>query len=133
MQIVRRKFAEPCDIQHYREQIQANFQLGLSTSDFHWSFQICVANPGRFIASWTLLAVLFGEVSCNMNHEIIENAHYHHFHCQGKLYEFVRQAAWTPEQLSSFVIPPEPEEGEEEDGHGQWPMVANGHHQHQRQ
>uniref|UniRef100_A0A914HJ74 Uncharacterized protein n=1 Tax=Globodera rostochiensis TaxID=31243 RepID=A0A914HJ74_GLORO len=45
--------------------------------------QICVANPGRFLASWALLVTLFGEE---------------------KLYDFVRESRWTESELKPFVI-----------------------------
>ncbi|KAL3068122.1 hypothetical protein niasHS_011045 [Heterodera schachtii] len=45
--------------------------------------QICVANPGRFLASWALLVTLFGEE---------------------KLYDFVRESRWTEAELKPFFI-----------------------------
>ncbi|KAL7080303.1 hypothetical protein ACQ4LE_000112 [Meloidogyne hapla] len=64
--IVRKKFGDVREPEHYKEQIQ-----------------ICVANPGRFMASWTLLAALFGEA---------------------KLYDYIRKNAWSKEDLKDFEI-----------------------------
>jgi len=47
--------------EYYREQIQV-FTNCIWQQVYEWSFQICVANPGRFLASWQLLVALFGEV-----------------------------------------------------------------------
>lgn len=57
---------EACNPGRYREQIK-----------------ICVANPGRFSASWAMLVAVFGEI---------------------ELYDYVRKCAWTREQLKPFVI-----------------------------
>ncbi|KAF7635092.1 hypothetical protein Mgra_00005533 [Meloidogyne graminicola] len=61
-----KKFEDVRKLEHYKEQVQ-----------------ICVANPGRFNASWTLLSKLFGEA---------------------ELYDYIRKSAWTKEDLKNFEI-----------------------------
>ncbi|CAK5013618.1 unnamed protein product [Meloidogyne enterolobii] len=62
--------------EHYKEQIQ-----------------ICVANPGRFMASWTLLASLFSEA---------------------KLYDYIKKSDWSKEELKNFKISDELDYGNQQ-------------------
>ncbi|KAL7080752.1 hypothetical protein ACQ4LE_000551 [Meloidogyne hapla] len=64
--IIRKKLEKIKEPEHYKEQIQ-----------------LCVANPGKFQASWTLLAKMFGEP---------------------KLYDYIRKNAWSKEELKNFEI-----------------------------
>ncbi|KAF7636970.1 hypothetical protein Mgra_00003549 [Meloidogyne graminicola] len=51
--------------------------------DYKEQIQICVANPGRFRASWTLLVILFGEA---------------------ELYNYINKNAWNKKELKKFEI-----------------------------
>uniref|UniRef100_A0A914MU69 Uncharacterized protein n=1 Tax=Meloidogyne incognita TaxID=6306 RepID=A0A914MU69_MELIC len=64
--IIQKKMEEVKVPEHYKEQIK-----------------ICVANPGRFMASWTLLTKLFGEP---------------------QLYDYIRKNEWSKEELKEFEI-----------------------------
>nr|CAD2149959.1 unnamed protein product [Meloidogyne enterolobii] len=67
----------------YKKIIQKKMEEVKVPENYKEQIKICVANPGRFMASWTLLTKLFGEP---------------------QLYDYIRKNEWSKEELKEFEI-----------------------------